>query len=849
VSEEWVLALARLLGLSVEEVELTLNLDPRQKNQRIFQIIFELLEHRAKSIPMLLIFEDYHWADELSRDLVEFLAPRIKDIPVMLLLVTRPGVESQKMERLNNYQQLKLDELDDEDSYEFVNKKLNLAQDNRELEHLILNRAQGNPFFIEEIINSLIEQSCIVAAKDGKYKVAVDLNDISIPNSLQDVLLSRIDGLNEENQVVLKTASVIGRLFQYQVLEALCPDSLKAALSDAMGELERVDITPLEMDNPLSYIFKHILIRDVAYNTILISTREELHQRLAEHLESTSSHNLSEATDILAYHFLVGNDQEKGLKYTLMAARKAKEQYANENAIHHYQKALEILQGDAFKDRKKTIFDIKYELAEVYCQAGRYEESIKLYEECLSYPKDNFVKADVNKGLGKVYQEQGDTTRALELFETSLRLLGARLPGGKIATIFGIFLQIIIHLFFSIFPSLVRRLKGPKKKNYQKRSELMFFLEKIYFFVSIEKLTWAMVAHVNLAERLKDDADLSQTYSDWAIFMILVRFHKRSEKYFEKSLAFARKKNDPTLKGITYLRLGFSGLYLNRPSRSFKYIPRAVSNFKQIGEMWELQTALSIEATANSYISNFEECKKKYHEMGDISRELGSILHQAWELSFCSFSDYMLGNESPEEVREALEKAYQISYEIDDLSCQCFSLRFLNVIAVREGDVEAAARLAQQTLKTVKRYKVIMPHAQMAYIDAAEAAVFAIRHKAQAVPVEVLKKIARRCIRKGASYGKQLPYLRGPAMRVSALYAAHVNKMDRAESLFDQAIEFLEGQPNEWEKGVAYYDAAMTLPHLREQYLARAQEIFRQHKLQAELRRIERDLHRGGEAR
>ncbi len=840
VNSAWMAVLSGILGITVEENLFIRNLDPRQKNERIFQIIFQLLEKRALETPLVLYFEDTHWADEISLNLIHYIAERIKDIPAMILLVTRPTENFIKLSGLENHFEIKLSEMGETDARDFLGLKMKLELPDEHLENIILSRSQGNPFFMESIVQNLKEQSYLKDAGGGKYRAMNAISDITIPNTLQDVLLSRIDRLQETQKMIIKTASAIGRIFPYDVLHELTSEISKPDLNENLDSLRRLDLTPLESEDPLAYIFKHIVIRDVAYKSMLLTTRVDLHRRLAGILEVKSKEKLNEAAGILAFHFLAGNNEEKGLFYTLMAARKAKAQYANRDAIHHYTKVRELLKPEN-EELKATFFQATEELAQVNRQAGNYEESITLFEECLVYHKTNLRRAELHSGLGQVYQERGESERAIAEMETALKLTGRLAPTYKALTVLFLLGQVLIKVGHAMFPSLIRNLSEAKNARCQMQSTILSSLMKTYFFVDIDKLAWAGFAHLNVAERMRSDSELSLSSSNFGTMLQTIGMLELARKQFEKGILLAEKVKDPMVEAFAFIRRGLRGFYINEPECLIEDETRAINIFRQIGEMWELLTALSIKATGYYYKSMFAVHDEMYDEIGALSRQLGSSMHLSWKYAWAALSRYLIGSDDIKTIKDDLQKGLKISIENKDLYTQCVALMHMAIVSVRENEPDAAALLAVEANRVIRNYKVFLPHSAMAFVHAAEAALFALEsgHVSKSQNRKLIK-IVKQGYKMGLKLGKTFPYLLGPGLRIQARYFAFINRPEKADLIFIRAIQVLKTGPNRWETGVAYLDAAMCLPHRRDEYLPEARSIFEEYNIKAELRRIDK---------
>ena len=844
VGPEWVPVLGGIIGLPVEEDPLTRGLDPRRKNQKVFHIILQLLDERTEKTPLLLFFEDLHWADRISVDLIEYLAPRVSGLRIMFLCTTRPSEHLAALDTLPNFHRVELGHLSPAETREFLQNRMPLAPPSPALEELILTKVYGNPFYIESIVDSLAEQGHLRSLPGGGFQLVHSLEEITVPDSIQDVILGRIDRLDETSKTVLRVASVIGRVFTLEALSVLMPETISQdSLKQAITTLNTLGLTLLEVEEPLTCLFKHIVIRDVAYNTLLVSGREDLHRRLARHLESKATQNPAASAGILSYHYLAGSDEQKGLYYTLLAARSAKEQYANKDAIHHYQRALGIIERAAFlpKDEQRArLRKAKQELGETLLQAGTYDEAIALFGECLGYDPPPSEEAEIHVGLGRAYQEKGETSRAIDELETSLQLLGRRAPKSRLGVAVGVVGQLTLYGLRLLFPWAVRPIAEARLPGYLKQLATLISLIRIYYFVDINKLTWATLTAANMASRSPSQYGASMASIYVGTLFFGAGLLGRSARHLTRGLELARQCRDSVAEGIALSRLGIHASFCNDLAPALTRLDQAVNMFHQVGEKWEAQTSLMMLATTHFMRSEFTAAEPIYVRMGAIGRQLNALMHQAWSHSWAPFCRYLRGQANAAEVRPELEQGLALSVEVGDLANQCASLNHLANVAVREGDVEEAARVAVRTFDSIWRYQVMVPFLQHGLIDAAEAALFALEGGATSVGHARLRRIVRLSLAKARFIGRMYPYLRGPALRIAARFARLGKGAAAAEPLFDRALACLDATPNRWETGVAYLDAAQALPHRRAALLARAREIFQAIDAQVELRRIER---------
>lgn len=848
VSEEWSPVIARMIGIDAAESTLTRNLEPGQKTRRMFEIIRQVIERRAGNRPLIFCFEDAHWIDDASLRLIEYLCERFVETSILVLLLSRTRETLAALEQLPQFNILELAPLSTDGLRDLLRTKLDLPEPDLYLEDQILDKAEGNPFYIESIVRNLREQGVLGDAGTSSSRLRADTRGILLPDTLQDLILARIDQLDENHRTILRIASVIGRVFSYELMKVLLPDTLKvSALGDILTHLESLDLVPVASNSPLTYYFKHAVIREVAYETLPLERREALHRTIAAHLESSAGSTPDKQADQLAYHFLAGNDLSKGLTYTVTAGRQSAEKFANQDAIYHFTRALQILDYGERSDRAEDRQAVREQLAHVYRQAGMYAEAIDLLTQCLERPASPVRRADFHIGLGHVYQEEGHAAQAIEELETALRLLGRKVPSQEKAVLLAILWQLLRRGAKLALRLPTRRATGEIRARYQKQFEVMILLSKIYFFSNLKKTAWTVVNLVKVAERLQTPAELSLAYSNYGVAMMGQGFAKRAESYCDRSLTLARQTDNPMVLGQVYMRAGSLGMWRNEPLKSNQGFEKGIQIFRQIGGMWEQLTGLGAMTAAYTLASDFDQTDKLFGEVEELAGELNSKLHLAWAKCWRPFYRYLLGREDPEQAKHEIRKSIPFSIESNDVGTQILAHGHLCAIAVREGDTDSAVWLADETLSALLKHRANLPvrTPQIAWVYAAEAALFGLQEGCEAIPTARLHKIVKRAMRFSVNLGRRYPYILGPGLRIKACYRAHTRGAARAARLFDDVFRILDDSPDRWQAGIAYYEAARVFRDRAEEYAARARAIFDSHHIVAETRRLDRLMSEG----
>ena len=331
--------LGTVLNLSIPDNALTQSLDAKVRKSSLEALLVDCLRARAQENPILLVLEDCHWLDPLSNDLIEEVGRAAIDLPVLLMLVYRPPdarrLQVSRVHQLPHFREIELAEFTLQEAERLIRLKLERffgfeAGVSQDFLTQITDRAAGNPFYIEELLNYLQDRG--MHPQDSRQFV-----DIDLPSSLHTLVLSRIDQLSESQQTTIKVASVIGRLFRAAMLWGICPQlgSLERVKAD-LEVLNTLDLTPVETPEPeLTYLFKHIVTQEVAYQSLLYATRAMLHGEIGRYLEETQVETLDQYLSLLAYHYEHSDNKQKKQKYLVRAGDDAKKGDIHEIPVPH----------------------------------------------------------------------------------------------------------------------------------------------------------------------------------------------------------------------------------------------------------------------------------------------------------------------------------------------------------------------------------------------------------------------------------------------------------------------------------------------------------------------------------
>jgi tetratricopeptide (TPR) repeat protein len=416
---------ARLMGIRVSgaDAERLEDVDAEGMERLIARAVRELLEALTAERPLLLFFEDLHWADLSSIGLLLGLFPVTKRSPLLIVTAFRPAHETTSDRVLATARdrfaeqllELPLGPLDASQCATLLRNLIRVDDRPSRTQRLVLSRAEGNPFFIEEVVRSLVDLGAIEQTAEG-LRVTERIEDVEVPGTVQEVVMARVDRLPDHVRSILQIASVIGRTFPARILATVVPDANQ--LDYAIGTLKRRQLLEnSRTGDEAGYAFSHALAQDTVYESTLRKTRRTLHAEVAAAIERVFADRLSDYFGMLAYHYGRAQDLEKAGEYLVKAGDESERSAASNEALAYFRDAAKVYQ-------------------QVHGDGG-----------------DPTTKALFEKKIGLAYLNRGDLEEALEHFDGALTLYGQQDPTGSLDT----YRRLVLDLSAILYHVYVRR--------------------------------------------------------------------------------------------------------------------------------------------------------------------------------------------------------------------------------------------------------------------------------------------------------------------------------------------------------------------------------------------------------
>jgi len=404
------------------------HIDPDIKRRKTFDVLKELCLRGSRVRPLVIVFEDLHWVDRTTEDTIKLLMENIPGARIFLLLTFRSNYIPPWGGR-TYYSQITLNRLSNRESLTMMRALLDAEEISEDLGGLILEKSEGVPFFIEEFTRSL-QESGSVTKTDRRCNLSADLSSFSIPETLHDLLMSRVDKLPGGAKEILQIGSVIEREFAWNLLKEVT----RLEEMELLARLSHLKDAELIFERGIfpqvNYIFQHALTRELVYNSLLTEKRQEYHRLIGEAMENIFSDRLDEHSAMLALHFTQGGDAERGYAYHHTAGNHAARSYANQEALEHFRAAWRLTdkcrQGGEKNERR---LDTAVKLAEVMETLGEFEPTLALLQEVLPFSEGpdhlsgaariRYWMGHTLGNLGRYDDARVDLKQSLELARTA----------------------------------------------------------------------------------------------------------------------------------------------------------------------------------------------------------------------------------------------------------------------------------------------------------------------------------------------------------------------------------------------------------------------------------------------
>jgi tetratricopeptide (TPR) repeat protein/KaiC/GvpD/RAD55 family RecA-like ATPase len=611
-------------------------ISPEQEQNRLFEAVSQFITNISNETPLLVVLDDLQWTDSSSLLLMHYLARGVQKTSLLLLGAYRstdindkhpltPVLTELKRERLPQSVSLKRMSLDD--ISEMI--KQILEQDDVPMEfcRLVYDKTRGNPFFAEEVINSLKEEE-IIYREENRWKIK-EITEIEFPDTVKNLIKARIGRLDDEHQHVLTMASLVGNDFTFEALQGVIgleEDKLRKIVDELLktGLLKHRVIHGEDVCS-----FTDIIVRDVVYEEIGTFERKKLHRVVGTALEKAYAQKADEHLGELALHFLEGGDKDKALGYFLKAGEKAQKIYANAEAVSYLQSALRLLDEKEGECREKA--RVLQALGNIKNIVGEYDLCMKRWNEALMLWKqlDEKEKAATlhRKMAAILWQDIGNTERAQENFEEALRILEAKPESIELATL------------------------------YAARARMSYFTEDV-----TKARSWAEKA-LELAKKLSAFEAMAISYEALGMVLGATRDTKEAVECLEKALEIALDNSYVDIALRVYNNLAVS-LPAGEDARALDCFEKGSELAKEAGEIKQLSWFKGSLSGVCFGMGNMDKALALEEESHALNRKTGNLFNLSGSTISLGFDYHILGEWN--KVEQYLKEGLSISQKINN---------------------------------------------------------------------------------------------------------------------------------------------------------------------------------------
>jgi DNA-binding SARP family transcriptional activator/Flp pilus assembly protein TadD len=625
ISDLWLREVSRLvpeLGERLPDLPLNVPLDATQERSRLFEGVTRFLIGLSRQCPTILFLDDLHWADQDTLQLLHYLARNTLRERVLLLGAYRDEearepltglVRSLKGEGLLSL--ISLRPLTLPEITIMIRGMAGMTTGGEKFSHRIHGETEGNPFFTMEVIRSLFEEGVLQQDEHGWTTdwedFVTEYTRLPIPASVREVVQARLSRLDEEACQILETASVTRHHFYFATVSQASGREEEKAL-DAFDRLLGAQlIREVEVGVEGSkYDFSHELIREVAYQSMSGARRQWLHRRVGEALEAGHRDRLDEVVDRLAYHFAQGGVRDKALPYSIQAGNRARKLYANEKAIEHYQRALQLAHG---AEELSTIYE---GLGDVYTLLGKHERAIESYQAVLDNAyEDGGRAAEIRRKMARVYERSGRYDLALRHLQAGKELLATSEPSLAMARLDdGIALIHIRQGRYQEAIDLCRRnlaMSEELAREGDTRREMSWAhntLGSAYLYHGdYERAIEHFQQSLTLKEGIGDTQGRATLYNNLGVVHYYRGDYDRAYEYYQRSFEIKKKIGDIYGLAISRTNLGLMLHHRRKQAQALRHLEEAVRICRDIEAEWLLPEAYRIVA-------------RVYLTLGDVAR-------------------------------------------------------------------------------------------------------------------------------------------------------------------------------------------------------------------------------------
>jgi tetratricopeptide (TPR) repeat protein len=796
-----------VLPLDFPDTALTAQMSGEVRRSNTHQVLLTLLTTAAAVRPLVIALEDAHWFDSASWALTRLVWREVH--PLLLIIVTRPltaplPLEYHALRDNDAVTHLRLDTMSPADIDSLICHRLGVHTLPPPVSHLIREKAEGQPLFSEELAYALRDAGLMHIANGDCHlsAEAEDLQALHFPDTVQGIITSRMDRLAPQHVLTLKVASVIGRVFAYRAVQAVYPIATdRAHLSDYLHELERLDITPLATSAPeLTYLFKHIITQEVAYNLMSFAQRQQLHRATAEWYERTQPADLSAYYPTLAHHWHQAGVAPKAIEYFDKAGELALHNHANQEAVRFFSAAAHLAEDPQLAATLPVL------------RRARWQRQ-----------------------LGMAYYELGNLAASRSHLEQALRLLGGRLPRSTTHTVVALLGQTGRQVWHRLRARKPMAGSPAASEHWLECARTYALLSEILYFTAETLLGSTLSLYgLNLAEKAGPTPELARAYANTCIVASLIPVHRLARRY--SRLAHETAQHTGQLAAQAHVG-NYTAVYAvgaGHWSHAEALIDGAAAAAASLGDQRQWITSQAILAVLRHYQGEFQQAAALNVEVYQAARRIDNLVQQGWGLYTHAESCVRMGRTA--EALVLLEQALTVVAGDTKRTAQIRIYGSFAAAYWRHDQPILARQMADKALDLMAQapanvYSALEAYAGVAevYLGLWERALETALDSGHAPLSTDMRAYAQQACQVVRRYARLFPIGRPRAHLWQGLWYWLAGRADQATRLWHQGLTAAQRFQMPYEQGLTYYELGRHLPRSdpqRQAYLQHAIAIF-----------------------
>lgn len=744
--------------------------------RQIFRTCRRFFECLAQNHPLILFFEDMHWADESSLQLMEHLLPLTNTDPLLICWISRLEYQDSagKLRSLarerspSRFTEIMLQPLTNSESADLVGQLLRSKQTPRSIRDCTVGKAGGNPFFLEEVVHALVDAGtleCTPGTED--WFSTKELEEITLPDTVQGVIMARVDRLPEQVKYILKLASIMGRHFYFRILEHLTDESFK--LEHIVATLENLDLIREKQRKPeREYFFKHALVQEAIYDSILATRRKDLHRQIAECIETLFTKKVEQMSSLLAYHYARAEKWEKALAYLLKAGDQAGKLAADAEALTHYHHAMAA------------------------------------YVRVFGNQWNPVQRASLERKIGEALFRRGDHHQAIECLNRALHYLNAPYPRSKAGLGRGILKQGVLQIGHRLWPNFWT----PKtvEQSDPRTEEMVLVYEALSwvdFCVDRKRFILDSLLELNVSEQNSLGVGIAQGTFTLGLVLDAIRLPRLAENYHRRNIAWSEEIQHPRALGYAYLGLGIHEHYMGRAQTALAHYKQAAISFEESGHLRGLAAAKARAGSVWGRLGSFHSAIGLAKEAIRLGEEGAD--HQAflWGLTLQSWVQRDIGE--IELATTMQNQCIELSQTIPDFQNLALCKANLAKTYLLQGNLSQAEVEMKESLEIIAHHDLRGIFCTDVILNAAEISIVATEKCRGSNQEDLLKHAREAC--KAALVQSSMDHMAAPSAYCNqGTYLWLCGKTAQANKWWQRAVKAAEAIGMRHKLGLTYLE-------------------------------------------